>query len=160
MWEPLSKNLPQQLSLHKSFNLRISQSQYFYEVELVWNVFPKLLMLHSCFLLQKLLPLICFHVLHPHPLCKKPLPKTMLQISVKLEYPLTSRPHLKISENEKHIALIFWFTEEFFLSSLVCRQGSGSFIRKDFTQVTLENIYIRNVYINNGFRGNSSCESC
>lgn len=84
----------------------------------------------------------------------------MIQISVKLEYPLTSRPHLKISENEKHIALIFWFMEEFFLSSLMCQQGSASFIRKDFTQVTLENIYIMNIYINNGFRGNSSCESC
>jgi len=64
-------------------------------------------MLHFCVLLQKSLLLICFHVLHPHLLCEKPLPKTMLQISVKLEYPLTSRLRLKISENEKHIALIF-----------------------------------------------------
>lgn len=162
MWGASFKKLPQQLLFHKNVNLHISWSQYFYEVELVWNVFPKLniLMLHFCVLLQKLLPLICFHVLHPHPLCKKPLPKTMLKMSVKLEYPLTSRPHLKISENEKHIALIFWFTEEFFLFSLMGWEGGGSFIRKDFTQVNLENIYIRNVCSNNRFRGNSSCESC
>lgn len=55
----------------------------------------------------------------------------MIQISVKLEYPLTSRPHLKLSENEKHIVLIFWITEEFFLSSLTGWEGGGSFIRKD-----------------------------
>lgn len=112
----LFKKLLQQLLFHKSFNLYISWREYFYEVELVWNVFPKLntVMPHFCVLLQKLLSLICFHILHLHPLCEKPLPKTMLQISVKLEYPLTSRPHLKISENEKHIALIFCFTGEFF----------------------------------------------
>lgn len=134
MWRALFKKRPQQLLFHKSFNLRISQSQYFYEVELVWNVYPKLniLMLHICVLLQKLLPLICFQVLHPHPLCKEPLPKTMLKISVKLEYLLTSRPHLKISENEKHIALVFWFTEEFFLSSLTGWDGGWKFYWKRF----------------------------
>lgn len=91
MWEALFKKLPQQLLFHKSFDFSVSQSQYFYQVELVWDIFPKLnfLMLRFYVLLLKLLPLICFHILDPHPLCKKSLPRTMLQISVKLEYPIS-----------------------------------------------------------------------
>lgn len=56
----------------------------------------------------------------------------MLQISEKLEYPLTGRPHPKISENEKHIALIFWFTEGLF-SLLFYGLGRGwKFYQKGF----------------------------
>lgn len=103
-----------------------------------------------------------FHILHPHPLCKKQMSKTMLQVSVKLEYRFTNRPHLKISENEKHVALSFWFTEElfFFLCSPMIWEGGRSFIRKDFMQVTLENIYILNVCNNYAFRVNISHENC
>lgn len=39
-------------------------------------------------------------------------------------------------------------------------EGGRSFIRKDFMQVTLENIYILNVCNNYAFRVNISHESC
>lgn len=69
-------------------------------------------MLHFCVLFQKLLPLIFFLIsctfIHY-------VKNTAKNNAANLSETEASRPHHKISENEKHIALI---TEEFFLSSV------------------------------------------
>lgn len=127
MWYFVWKTAPVTI-FYKGFNLYSSQSQYFYEVELAWNVFPKLSihMFHFCVLFQKLLSLIFFfHILHPLHYVKIYCQKQCYKSQWNWE---KQTPSQNKCEWETYCP-DFLMTEEFFLSSVTWEEGE-SFNRK------------------------------